>query len=205
MDLGTILYFLVSSVIITLAPGPDNMYLLATSLASGAKCGVFLTMGLASGIVFHTTLVIIGVAALLQESPILLQIVKYVGAAYLLYIAWQAFHAKGELELTNQTEKKSYGQLYRRGVLMNALNPKVLLFFLAFLPQFVNMQDPQVSWHIGMLGIIFSIQAFCIFSLIALAAGKIHNYVLGLKNFNQIMGILQGIILLIIAGAIVIS
>ena len=99
MEINTLFYFLTASVILTLAPGPDNMYLLAKSLASGARSGVALSAGLASGIVFHTTLVILGVAALLQSSPLAFTVLKFVGAAYLLYLAGKAFREHGELQL----------------------------------------------------------------------------------------------------------
>ena len=196
---------LMASVLLTLAPGPDNMYLLAKSLASGAKSGVFLSAGLASGIVFHTALVILGVAALIKSSPAAFAGLKFMGAAYLLYLAWKAFHEKGELQLGEADEGASYMFLYRRGVLMNVLNPKVLLFFLAFLPQFVDTGSTNLAWHIALLGAVFALQAFGIFSFIALCAGSLRKFILGKKNLNQILGIVQGVVLTIIALAIMCS
>ena len=202
MEINTLLYFLMSSVIITIVPGPDNMYLLALSLGSGVRQGLALTCGLASGVIFHTTLVILGVAVLLQQSPLALQLIKYIGAAYLLYLAWKAFHTTGELHVEGTASKQQFFNIYRRGVLMNTLNPKVLLFFLAYLPQFVSMNDPDMGWHFALLGLIFSLQTLVIFGLIAIGAGKIHDFILSIKNFNRIMGIIQGRLLVLIAGAI---
>lgn len=185
MDLALFPYFLVSSILLTLAPGPDNLYLLAKSIADGAKAGITLAGGLASGIVFHTCLVILGVAALVKSSPIAFTALKYVGAAYLFYLAYGAFTAKvadtktasntnNETEVAasnSQTTNVSNGQssiksssgetsgfaIYRKGLIMNILNPKVLLFFLAFLPQFVAPDSESPGLAIAMLGGCFQL------------------------------------------------
>lgn len=205
MDLSTFLYFLIASMLLTIAPGPDIMYLLAKSLADGARSGISLALGLTTGLIFHTSLVIIGVAAIIQQSPLAFAILKYAGAAYLLYLAWGAFHAQGNLKLNAVNKSGSYFKLYRRGVIMNVLNPKVLLFFLAFLPQFVDLNSDSVSLQIAFLGFIFGLQTLVIFSLVAICAGKVRDYILNIKNFNKIMGYVQGIVLLLISLALIIS
>ena len=205
MDLSTFLYFLVASVLLTIAPGPDIMYLLAKSLADGARSGIALAFGLCTGLIFHTTLVIIGVAAVIQQSPTAFAVLKYAGAAYLLYLAWGVFHAQGDLKLNTVNKSASYFKLYRRGVIMNVLNPKVLLFFLAFLPQFVNLNSDSVSLQIAFLGFIFGLQTLIVFSLVAVCAGKVRDYILNIKNFNKIMGYVQGIVLIGISLALIIS
>ena len=202
MELNTVIYFLTASVLLTLAPGPDNMYLLAKSLASGAKSGVALSGGLASGIVFHTGLVMLGAAALIKASPFAFMTLKFVGAGYLLYLAWQAFHEQGDLELGQNNDTLAYGALYRRGVLMNILNPKVLLFFLAFLPQFVDTGSEQLALQIALLGAVFALQAFVIFALIAICAGRVRAFISKTRNLNRILGVVQGVVLVAIAGAI---
>ena len=123
MERPTILYFLFTSVLLTLAPGPDNLYLLAKSLADGAKSGFALTLGLASGVAFHTALVILGVAALVRESPAAFTALKYLGAIYLLYLAAGAFRATGRIKMGQAGARASYLSLYRQGVFMNVLNP----------------------------------------------------------------------------------
>lgn len=205
MDLSTFLYFLIASMLLTIAPGPDIMYLLAKSLADGARSGISLALGLTTGLIFHTSLVIIGVAAIIQQSPLAFAILKYAGAAYLLYLAWGAFHTQGNLKLNAVNKSGSYFKLYRRGVIMNVLNPKVLLFFLAFLPQFVDLNSDSVSLQIAFLGFIFGLQTLVIFSLVAICAGKVRDYILNIKNFNKIMGYVQGIVLLLISLALIIS
>lgn len=199
MESSTLLYFLTASILLTLAPGPDNMYLLSKSLADGAKSGIILAGGLASGILFHTMLVILGVAALLQSSPLALNLLQYVGAAYLLFLAWGAFHAKGELRIATALQSGEGRALYKRGVLMNVLNPKVLLFFLAFLPQFVDLAHPSANLHIALLGLIFAIQAFSIFSGIAICAGRIRTQIMQKKNLGLIFGRIEGCVLTLIA------
>lgn len=235
MDLALFPYFLVSSILLTLAPGPDNLYLLAKSIADGAKAGITLAGGLASGIVFHTCLVILGVAALVKSSPIAFTALKYVGAAYLFYLAYGAFTAKvadtktasntndgteavvsntnNETEAAasnSQTTNVSNGQssiksssgetsgfaIYRKGLIMNILNPKVLLFFLAFLPQFVAPDSESPGLAIAMLGAVFNLQAFIIFSIIALCAGKLRGFLNQGPKSQRILNRVQGVVLL---------
>lgn len=236
MDFTLFPYFLISSILLTLAPGPDNLYLLAKSIADGAKAGIILAGGLASGIIFHTTLVILGVAALVKSSPIAFSLLKYVGAAYLFYLAWGAFTANvsetapteiGTTEATtaeiartettaatkNTTELTTHKKetaaiersetgfaIYRKGLIMNILNPKVLLFFLAFLPQFVSPNSENPSLSIAFLGATFSLQAFVLFSLIALCAGKLRGFLHQGPSSQRLLNRIQGIVLLCIGG-----
>ncbi len=199
MDTATLSYFLLASALLTLAPGPDVMYLLAKSLADGARSGIALAGGLASGVIFHTTLVILGVAALIQGSPSALALLKTVGAVYLLYLAFGALRDKSEIRLGNAGASESRFSLYRRGVLMNVLNPKVLLFFLTFFPQFIPTDAENVGRQIALLGLFFSAQAFLIFSAIALCAGRLRRLLLQKKGIGRVLHITEGVVLLLIA------
>lgn len=199
MDTATLFYFLLASVLLTLAPGPDIMYLLAKSLADGARNGIALAAGLSSGILFHTTLVILGVAALIQSSPTALAALKFLGAFYLLYLAFGAFRDKSELRLESAGATENRFALYRRGILMNVLNPKVLLFFLTFLPQFVPSDAENVGRQIALLGFLFAVQAFLVFSVVALCAGKLRRILFRKKGIGRVLNITQGVVLLIIA------
>ncbi len=205
MDISTFLYFLLTSVLLTLAPGPDILYLLAKSLADGAKSGIVLACGLVSGIFFHTLLVMLGVAALIQSSPMALTLLKYFGAAYLLFLAFGAFKSSGEMKLGKADTTISYKALYRRGVLMNVLNPKVLLFFLAFLPQFINISETSASLQIALLGLTFAIQGLVIFSLVAVCADRLRKVILGNKNLGKFFGIVEGAVLSLIAIGLIVS
>ena len=199
MDTATLFYFLLASVLLTLAPGPDIMYLLAKSLADGARNGVALAVGLSSGILFHTTLVILGVAALIQGSPAALTALKYLGALYLLYLAVGALRDKSDLKLESAGPSENRLALYRRGILMNVLNPKVLLFFLTFLPQFVPADTENVGRQIALLGLLFAVQAFLIFSAVAFCAGRLRRLLFHRKGIGRILNITQGVVLLFIA------
>lgn len=201
MESSTFVYFLTASILLTLAPGPDILYLLTKSLADGAKSGIVLAAGLVSGIVFHTFLVMIGVAALVQSSPVAFTALKIFGAVYLFFLAFKSFttaRAGKKISMQKSDARISYGKLYRRGVLMNILNPKVLLFFLAFLPQFVNF-SASPSLHIIFLGVTFALQAFIIFSAVAICAGRVRNLILRKKNLGQLFNYVETFVLAVIA------
>ena len=189
--------------IITLAPGPDILYLLTKSLADGAKSGVVLGLGLSSGIVFHTGLVMVGVAALIKNSPALFAALKYLGAAYLLFLSAAAWKDKGETKLAAAEGRTQLANLYRRGILMNVTNPKVLLFFLAFLPQFVAPGSDNTSGQIALLGFVFALQAAVIFALVAFGAGKLRPWLAQNKNAGAIMSKVQAFVLAAIALAMI--
>ena len=206
MESTTFFYFLTASILLTLAPGPDNLYLLTKSLSSGAKNGVILSAGLVSGIIFHTFLVMIGVAAIIQNSPFAMTLLKIFGVAYLLFLAFKSFQAgrRGEKISIKKTDSQSaMFELYRRGVLMNVLNPKVLLFFLAFLPQFINLSSESASLQIIFLGVTFAVQAFLIFSALAIFAGKVRNLILKKKNLGQIFSYVEAAVLTLIAVSLI--
>lgn len=205
LETATFFYFLAASILLTLAPGPDILYLLTKSLASGAKSGIILAAGLVSGIVFHTFLVMVGVAALIQSSALAMTALKIFGAAYLLFLAYKSFAAakRGEkISMKKSDSEISAISIYRRGVLMNVLNPKVLLFFLAFLPQFVNLSDESAGTQIIFLGVTFAAQAFIIFSAIAIGAGKVRKLLLQKKNLGRILNFVEAAVLAIIAATL---
>lgn len=206
MESQTFLYFLTASILLTLAPGPDILYLLTKSLSDGAKAGIILACGLVSGIVFHTTLVMVGVAAFIKSSATAMLLLKIFGAAYLLFLAFGAFKSartKKRLSLSREGRKFSSTALYKRGVLMNVLNPKVLLFFLAFLPQFVNLSSSGASLTILFLGVVFAAQALIIFSVIAMFAGRVRNLLLRKKNIGQTLNFVEAVVLTIIALSLI--
>lgn len=207
LETTTFFYFVAASVLLTIAPGPDILYLLTKSLASGARSGIILAAGLVSGIIFHTFLVMVGVAAIIQNSPLAMAALKIFGAAYLLFLAYKSFTAAKlgkKISMKKSDGEISAISIYRRGVLMNVLNPKVLLFFLAFLPQFVNLSSENASTQIILLGVTFAIQAFIIFSAIAIGAGKVRKILLQKKNLGQILNFVEAAVLAIIAVTLLI-
>ncbi len=160
-----------ASVALALAPGPDNIFVLTQSALHGRKAGFLVTIGLCTGLLVHTAAVSLGVAAIFQTSTIAFNILKIVGAVYLLFLAWQAFQAGAEK--LNETGESSmdWRKLYSRGVIMNITNPKVAIFFLAFLPQFADPSRGSVTIQMLMFGGLFIIMTLLIFSAIAWSAG----------------------------------
>ncbi len=175
-ELGVLIPFLIASVSLTLLPGPDNLFVLSISIVNGARAGIPTALGMAMGNFAHTTAVALGLSALVLASPVAFSIIKILGVAYLLYLAWQSWHHPLHLSLQNpqaKNDRRSGLKLFQRGVLMNLLNPKVALFFLAFFPQFVDQNSAFKAQQIFFLGTLFVIQAAIIFCAIALAAGRL--------------------------------
>ena len=133
------LSFLAAAVLLTLAPGPDNLLVLALGMARGSRAGVAFGLGCALGCLNHTLLAALGVSALIAASPFWFNLLHWLGGAYLLWLGWQALRSSGVALMRPLADAEARPwQLFRRGLLANALNPKVVLFFLAFLPQFVT-------------------------------------------------------------------
>jgi threonine/homoserine/homoserine lactone efflux protein len=178
-ETATLLLFVTSAVLLALSPGPDNLFVLTVSIARGPLAGVVTTLGLCTGLVVHTGAVALGVAVFIQESALAFSLLKIGGALYLAWLAWQVFRAPAET-LGARASGDGYRRLYLRGVLMNIMNPKVSLFFLAFLPQFVSPSlDPaqdNVTLQIAILGLLFMASALLVFGLISLAAGRIGGF-----------------------------
>ena len=143
IPIETLAGFFAASVILALAPGPDNIFVLTQSALYGKMSGIFVMLGLCTGLIVHTTAVAFGVAAIFQVSEIAFTGLKIFGACYLAWLAWQAFKASSSEIAASENGKKSIGKLYRRGILMNITNPKVSIFF-PCLPAPVRRSDPWV-------------------------------------------------------------
>jgi threonine/homoserine/homoserine lactone efflux protein len=177
--------FLIAAMVVTIAPGPDNVYVLTRGITQGRKAGFAAALGFASGCLFHTALAALGVAALIKSSPFAFAVVKYAGAAYLVYIGIRTLMAayqsvkrstRGSSEgiaLNTHQSHLSLITIYKQSVVGNMLNPKVTLFFLSFLPQFVNANSGNIAWQLALLGVLFMAQTIVIFGAIALASGLI--------------------------------
>lgn len=176
LPIESLIAFSIASTLLALTPGPDNVFVLMQSALYGKKTGLFVTFGLCSGLVVHTTAVAFGVAAIFQASEVAFTVLKLFGGAYLAYLAWQAFRASSS-ELDSSTSNlRSVGELYRRGIIMNVTNPKVSIFFLAFLPQFSSPANGDLAPQIFLLGGIFMLAALIVFSGIAVAAGQLGGW-----------------------------
>ncbi|WP_394357630.1 LysE family translocator [Psychroserpens ponticola] len=192
--------FVIATSVLAISPGPDNIYVLMQSIVNGKKFGLATVAGLISGCLIHTSLVAFGVSAIIKENDSLFFIIKLFGALYLLYLAYKVFRAKAELSLTSgDIPKKSMTQLFKQGFIMNVLNPKVSIFFLAFFPGFLFNDSMSTVLQFYVLGLLFmSVSAF-IFSTIAILAGSISEYIMQHKRTGLYLKWLQIIVFIGIA------
>ena len=197
IDPQTLSFFFAAAILLALAPGPDNIFVLTQSALSGRAAGFWVTLGLCTGLIVHTLAVAIGVAAIIATSALAFSILKYAGAAYLLYLAWQAWTANKTSIPGGTEESPNAGQLYRRGVLMNVMNPKVAIFFLAFLPQFIDPAKGQVPLQVFLLGLTFMVATLIVFGAAAWGAGGLGNW---LRRSSRVQTILNRVAALVFAG-----
>lgn len=186
--------------LLTIAPGPDIIYVITQSITQGKSAGIITSLGLCTGLIVHTTAAAFGVSAILQQSVIAFKILKYAGAIYLFFLAWKAFREKNELLSDMTARNKDSISLYRQGILMNILNPKVGLFFLAFLPQFVNANAGNIPGQMILLGILFILQAILIFSIVSICAGFLGEKILGRPNIAKYVNYAKGGIFVLIGS-----
>lgn len=172
----SLLVFFAASVLLALAPGPDNIFVLTLSALHGPRAGWFVTLGLCTGLVVHTLAVAVGIAALFQASELAFTALKIVGAGYLLYLAWGAFRASASPLTDPSGAGVDLARLYRRGIVMNLTNPKVSIFFLAFLPQFADPARGSLSLQMILLGGAFIGAALLVFGSIAAVAGSLGGW-----------------------------
>ena len=169
--------FLLAAMTLTLAPGPDNIYVLTRGIAQGRKAGLVAAAGFCSGLIFHTLLAVLGFAALIKAYPPAYHALQYAGAAYLAYLGVRTLRsASSGIALSADGQGAAAVPLRRihwQSVLANMLNPKVTLFFIAFLPQFVQREAGHEALQMLILALVFIVQAFVIFSAIALFSGAV--------------------------------
>ena len=189
--LGT--YF-IACLILAIAPGPDNIFVLTQSALQGKKAGLLVVMGLCTGLLFHTTAVALGVAVIFKTSELAFTCLKLIGAAYLLYLAWGAFRSGATTIDSGANVMLTNGQLFRRGVFMNVTNPKVSIFFLAFLPQFADPSRGMLALQMMELGFVFIVSAILVFGAIAMAAGALGEWLNRSANVQRWINRLAGTI-----------
>ncbi|TGS72231.1 LysE family translocator [Mesorhizobium sp. M3A.F.Ca.ET.201.01.1.1] len=176
LPLDTIVAFAAAATLLAFVPGPDNLFVLIQSALYGRMVGVFVTLGLCTGLIVHTVAVAIGVAAIFQTSQAAFDALKIIGAAYLIYLAYKAFRARPEALASAAGKAKPMRQMYLRGIVMNVTNPKVAIFFLAFLPQFTHPERGSIVAQMLLLGAIFTLCAFLSFTLISMLAGTLSRW-----------------------------
>jgi threonine/homoserine/homoserine lactone efflux protein len=172
------LEFLITSFIVVVSPGTGVVYTLATGLSRGSRASVFASLGCTIGIVPHMAAAIMGLAALLHTSALAFQIFKYVGVAYLLYMAWATLQESGALKVERQENSRSDMQVTVTAILINILNPKLSIFFLAFLPQFISVNDTHPLASMLTLSAVFMLMTFVVFVGYGLFAALIREHVI---------------------------
>lgn len=177
IDLVQALGFLAAAVLITLSPGPDNLMILSLGLSRGRRQGIAFGLGCALGCLSHTILAALGISAAIAASPVLFTGLKLVGGAYLVWLGIGALRSSGAMRIDGAVGgNESQWALFRRGLLANAINPKVILFFLAFLPQFVDAGKGGAGWQTAQLGVLFTLQACLLFGTIGWFAGSLGGW-----------------------------
>lgn len=193
----SLIAFVFAVVGLALSPGPDNIYVITQSLSNGVKSGLATTAGLISGCIVHTALLGFGVSAMISASEGLFMAIKLFGSGYLLWLAYKVYIAEASIDLKAGADQKRLWELYKIGVFMNLVNPKVMLFFLALFPAF--LWDPQGNTTVQffILGGIFMLVSFVVFSVLALAAGRFSKL---LNEFRWISVALKWLQIIVFVG-----
>ena len=204
--------FFVAALLLGIAPGPDNIFVLTQSALFGAGAGMVTTLGLVTGLCVHTTAVALGVAAIFQTSALAFTLLKTAGAGYLLWLAWLSFRAGASTEKIAQGDGgpagaafPGYMALYRRGIVMNVTNPKVSLFFLAFLPQFCDPARGSVAVQVLILGALFMLATIVVFWTVAALGGRLAVWFNQSQRGQIIMQRVAGSIFVAMAAALLLS
>ena len=201
------LEFFIAALVVAVAPGPDNLFVLAQSATHGAKAGFCVICGLCTGIVIQVTLLVLGVSALIAASPKAFFVMQCLGATYLLYLAYKSFQVRSGVILSEaqSAESKDLGakKLYLRGIIMNVTNPKAVLFALSFIPPAVKMDSPlNPTVQMAILGAEFILATFIVFGSVALLAGAVKKFMLKSPKANRNLNWFSGVVFVLLAVAL---
>ncbi len=187
--------FIVASLLLALTPGQDFIYIMIRSISQGVRAGFIAIAGLLLGVMFHTIAAATGVAAILLTSSYAFIVIKILGAMYLIYLGVQAFRQKGKQEIKKTDDKASDLKLFKEGMLSSTLNPKLALFFMAFLPQFVS-HDTNAFYNMLLLGLLFILVSLPVLFSVAILSAKFGNILTRNKKVSASIGKVSGIILI---------
>jgi len=203
--------FFIAAIVVGIAPGPDNLFVLAQSATYGAKAGFCVILGLCTGIALQTCLLVAGVSALIAASPTAFFVMQCCGAAYLLYLAYKSFQVRAGTVVKNEEEKSpvksvatiSGCKLYLRGIIMNMTNPKAVLFMLSFIPPAVKMERPiHPSLQTAVLGAEFIVATLIVFGTVAILAGAVKKFLLNSPKANRNLNWFSGVVFVLLAIAL---
>ena len=170
--------FLLTTFVVVATPGTGAVYSIAAGLSRGAKAGVIAAFGCTLGVIPHMVAAITGLAAILNSSAVAFQTIKWLGVAYLLFLAWQTLRDKSAIQIDEAATQVSFWRVIRTAVLINLLNPKLTIFFFAFLPQFVPAGEPNGIWHMVGLSLVFMAITFIVFAMYGMFAATMRAQVI---------------------------
>lgn len=173
------LAFLLTSLVVVVTPGTGAVYSIAAGLSRGARAGLIAALGCTIGVIPHMVAAITGLAAILNSSAVAFQAIKWLGVAYLLYLAWQTARDKSAIAVDEEAEPASAWRVIRTAVLINVLNPKLTIFFFAFLPQFVPAGAADAAGKMAVLSLVFMALTFAVFALYGVFAASMRTQVIG--------------------------
>lgn len=199
-----LLTYFAACLILAVTPGPDNIFVLTQAALRGKKAGILVVLGLCTGLVVHTTAVSLGVAVIFQTSALAFTLLKLAGAGYLIYLAWGAFRA-GATVIDGEKSALTHAQLFRRGIIMNVTNPKVTIFFLAFLPQFADPARGSISLQMMLFGGLFIVSTILVFGAIALAAGALGEWLKRSERVQKVMNRVAGVVFIGLATKLLLA
>jgi threonine/homoserine/homoserine lactone efflux protein len=169
--------FFITSLLLNLTPGNDMMYVASRSISQGIKAGIVSATGIFLGCFVHITAAVFGLSIIISRSAYLFSIIKFAGAAYLIYLGVRALLTKPNINTAaGPVVKANYWKLFKQGIITNALNPKVAIFFLSFLPQFINPASSVFKWQLLLLGVWFAVQGTLVLIIVALILGKTKDF-----------------------------
>lgn len=204
-SIDTVITFFTLSLILGFTPGPDNLFVLMQSATHGQRAGMFIVLGLCAGLVVHTSAVAFGLAALFAASAPAFTLLKFIGAAYLAFLAWQAFRTPATSITGEGNPQADRRHMFLRGMIMNLTNPKVIFFFLALLPQFVQADRGSVTLQLFALGCIFILATLLAFGSIISLAALVSKHLNGSPRIQHWLNRLAGTVFLGLAARLVVT
>lgn len=204
MDVQNFWVFALAGLLLNLTPGNDMIYVATRSASQGIKAGIISALGITAGCMVHILAAVIGLSAILAQSALAFDIIKYAGGAYLIYLGIRSFR-KTQFKVEAEATKYSYRKIFWQGAITNVLNPKVALFFLAFLPQFVDLSGPAAHWQILFMGTWFNISGLTVNMLVAILFGKISGWLNSSPKFVQWQSRITGLVLIALGIKVALS
>ena len=192
MDIETLLTFTIASLSLTLSPGPDILYVISKSIVQGKKAAILISLGLTSGLVIHTFLIAFGLSIIISKSEYILNSIKIIGVFYFIYLIIKVIQNR---QSDDKTKKDLHNiNYFKRGLIMNLLNPKVGLFFIAFFPGFLFHSELSNQVQFLILGLIFWLQASIVFLLVSVFASKLNSFTKSNSYYNKYLFVIEVIV-----------